>query len=317
MTDHPQPMMKAARVHAFGPPEAIRVEDTPRPVPGAGEVLVRVHAAGVGPWDGWIRAGKSVLPQPLPLTLGSDLSGTVEAVGPGVAGFAAGDEVYGVTNPRFCGAYAEFAVAEAGMIARKPRGLGWVEAASVPVVASPPWQALAQAGLAAGNSVLIHGGAGAVGAYAVQLARQPGVRIVATASAGDLDHVRALGADQVIDHRAERFEEVAGPVDIVIDTVGGDTLDRSFAVLKPGGRLVSIVAQPDADRARQAGVRADFMLVRVNTADLDRITGRIEAGRLQTAVGPVLPLAEARIAHEMMEGLRPRAPRKIVLRVGA
>jgi NADPH:quinone reductase-like Zn-dependent oxidoreductase len=308
--------MIAARVHAFGPPEAIRVEPVPRPQPGAGEVLVRVHAAGVGPWDGWIRAGKSVLPQPLPLTLGSDLAGTVEALGPGVTGFAVGDAIYGVTNPRFCGAYAEYAVADAGMIARKPAGLDWVAAASVPVVAVTAWQALfEQGGLAAGQSVLIHGGAGAVGAYAVQLARRPGVRVIATASAGDLDHVRALGADQAIDHRAERFEDVAGPVDLVLDTVGGETLDRSFAVVKPGGMLVSIVAEPDADKARAAGIRAAFMLVKVNGADLDRIAERITAGQLKTAVGVVLPLAEARAAHEMLEGTRPRPPGKIVLQV--
>src|SRR5688572_28429950 len=159
--------MKAARVHQYGPPGTITLEDLPIPVPGPGEVLVRVHAAGVGPWDGWVRAGKSVLPQPLPLTLGSDFSGVVAAVGTGVAEFAPGDEVFGVTNPRFTGAYAEYAVAAAGMIAKKPPSLTHVDAASVPVVAVTAWQALFdEARLERGASVLIHGAAGNVGGYA-------------------------------------------------------------------------------------------------------------------------------------------------------
>ena len=174
--------MKAWRVHAFGPPEAMRFERVARPAPGAGEVLVKVHAAGVGPWDGWIRSGKSALPQPLPLTLGSDLSGVIEAVGLDVTGLQIGDSVYGVTNPRFIGAYAEYAVASAAMIARKPASLGHIEAASVPVIAVTAWQGLFdESRLTKGQTVLIHGGAGNVGAYAVQMARGAGLRCIATA----------------------------------------------------------------------------------------------------------------------------------------
>src|SRR5690349_1616183 len=162
--------MMAWRVHAFGPPETMQFERVPRPDPGPGEVLVKVHAAGVGPWDGWIRAGKSALPQPLPLTLGSDLSGEIQAVGPDVSELRVGDQVYGVTNPRFIGAYAEYALASAAMIARKPTSLSHIEAASVPVIAVTAWQGLFdQAQLTAGRTVLIHGAAGNVGAYAVQL----------------------------------------------------------------------------------------------------------------------------------------------------
>src|SRR5512144_2427477 len=169
--------MMAWRVHEFGPPQVMKFEPVARPKPGPGEVLVHVHAAGVGPWDGWIRAGKSALPQPLPLTLGSDLSGIVAAVGSGISGMAVGDQVFGVTNTQFLGAYAEYAVASAGMLAKKPNSLSYVEAASVPVVAVTAWQGLFDhARLEAGQTVLIHGAAGNVGAYAVQLARRARLR---------------------------------------------------------------------------------------------------------------------------------------------
>src|SRR4051812_37854486 len=159
-----RPSMKAWRVHEFGPPETMIFETVPRPDPGPGEVLVKVHAAGVGPWDAWIRAGKSALPQPLPLTLGSDLSGEVVALGSRISGLAVGDQVFGVTNPQFVGAYAEYAVAAAGMLAIKPSSLSYVEAASVPVIAVTAWQGLFdQARLEAGQTVLIHGAAGNVG----------------------------------------------------------------------------------------------------------------------------------------------------------
>ncbi len=309
---------KACRVHAFGPPAAIVFEDVDLPEPGPGEMRVRVVAAGVGPWDGWIRAGKSVLPQPLPLTLGSDLSGVVEAIGPEVTGFAPGDEVFGVTNPRFVGAYAEHAIVAAGMMARKPRGLDHVDAASVPVIAVTAFQALhREADIRAGHTVLIHGAAGNVGAYAVQLAHQAGARVIATAGAADLDYVASLGADVVVDYRASRFEDVAREVDIVIDLVGGDTQARSFEVLKRGGVLASAVSAPDATLAAQHGIKANFFLVAVNTADLDRLAALIDDGRLQTSVGTILPLAGARSAHEMLEGTRSRPRGKIVLKVAA
>jgi NADPH:quinone reductase-like Zn-dependent oxidoreductase len=309
------PAMRAARVHAFGPPEAITIERLPIPTPGEGEVLVRVAAAGVGPWDAWIRAGKSVLPQPLPLTLGSDVSGTVEAVGPGVTGLRPGEAVYGATNPNFTGAYADHALAEAAMVARKPATLDHLHAASVPVIAVTAWQMLFDhARLAAGQRVLIHGGAGNVGAYAVQLASQAGAEVIATASAGDLDRVRELGAQEVIDFRAIPFETVARDVDAVIDLVGGETLNRSFAVLKPGGVLVSAVAEPDQARATEHGVRALFMLVSVTAVALTEIARLIDAGRLRTQVGEVLPLEQAVLAHRMLGGA-PHKPGKIVLRV--
>lgn len=308
--------MKAYRVHEFGGPEVIRAEEVERPGPGSGEVLVKVHTAGVGPWDGWIRSGHSALPQPLPLTLGSDISGIVEAVGEDVQAFQRGDAVYGVTNPRFIGAYAEYAIATAGMIALKPKTIDDVEAASIPVIAVTAKQALfSQAGLKQGDTVLIHGAAGNVGAYAVQLARKAGLKVVATGSAEDIMEIKRLGADQVIDHRGARFEEQVSDVDAVIDLVGGETQIRSFAVLKRGGKLISAVSQPDQALAAEHGVTAAFFLVAVSTAELDEISAMVDDGFLKTNVGTVLPLSDAITAHEMLEGKRPRNKGKIVLKV--
>ena len=179
------------------------------PAPGRGEALVRVAAAGVGPWDALIREHKSEVKSPLPLTLGSDLAGVVEAAGPDVSGLKAGDEVYGATNPQFIGAYAEYALASAGMIAQKPPGLSWTEAASVPVVGVTAWQMLFDyAHAKAGQTVLVHGGAGNVGAYAVQIARQAGLHVVATASANDATFVRSLGAERVLDYRGKDLRKM-------------------------------------------------------------------------------------------------------------
>lgn len=305
--------MKAVRVHEFGGLEAIVLEEVERPAPGDGEVLVRVRAAGVGPWDAWVRSGRSKIAPPLPLTLGSDLSGVVEDVGPGVSRFRAGDEVFGVTNAQFTGANAEFAVAEAGMLASRPVRLSYVEAASVPVVASTAWQMVFDHGaVIEGMRVLVHGAAGNVGAYAVQLARRAGAEVVATAYARDADFVRSLGAARVIDPQAERFEDEVKDVAVVIDTLGGETLARSFAVLAPGGVLVSSAAPPDPEEAARRGVRAVFFLVDVTAAGLGRLTRLFDAGSLATNVGEVLALDAAREAHAMLEG-KPHRRGKIVL----
>ncbi|WP_216856507.1 NADP-dependent oxidoreductase [Acidisphaera sp. S103] len=311
------PPTKACRIDRFGPPDVITLADIERPAPAAGEILVRVRAAGVGPWDAWIRSGKSALPQPLPLTLGSDLSGIVAAIGPGVTGLRAGDAVFGVTNPNFTGAQADYAVARAGMIALKPEGIDDIDAASVPVVAVTAWQALfGEAGLTRGQTVLIHGAAGNVGGYAVQLARWARLTVCATASAKDLDYVHGLGAHAVIDYRAGRFEDAVHGVDAVIDLVGGDTQARSFSALKRGGVLVSAVSLPDQALAARHGVTARFFLVDVTTERLVRIGEMLQQGILRTDVGAVLPLAAARSAHAMLEGTRPHPRGKIVLRIG-
>jgi NADPH:quinone reductase-like Zn-dependent oxidoreductase len=316
--DQTHSSMMAWRVHEFGPPNVMRFEQVLRPTPGPSEVLVKVEAAGVGPWDGWIRAGKSALPQPLPLTLGSDLSGEIVAVGPGVSDLYVGDQVYGVTNPRFIGAYAEYALAFAAMVSRKPTSLTYIEAASVPVIAVTAWQALFdQAQLKAGQTVVVHGAAGNVGAYAVQLARRAGVRTIATASTDDIPFVRNLGADTVIDFKTQRFEEEVRNADAVIDLVGGETQKRSFQVLRRGGKLISAVSRPDQHLAQSHGIEATFFLVNVTSQHLADIAGLLDGGKLRTRVGAALPLADAREAHFMLERVRPQPKGKIVLTVGA
>lgn len=307
--------MKAVRVHHFGGVEAIVHEEVPWPEPAMGQVLVRVKAAGVGPWDAWVRAGKSAIRQPLPLTLGSDFSGIVEKTGPQVAGFKPGVEIFGVTNSQFTGAYAEYAVADAGMIAPKPVALSHVQAASVPVVATTAWQMVFdRGGVVRGQRVLVHGAAGNVGGYAVQFARRAGAEVIGTVSSRDVEYVKTLGADFAIDVRTTRFEDVVKDADVVIDTIGGETLDRSFKVLKPGGVLVSAVGRPDQEKAARHQVRSMFFLVRVTGEGLDRIAGLIDSGQLSTDVGEILPLKEARLAHQMLGG-KPHKRGKIILLV--
>jgi NADPH:quinone reductase-like Zn-dependent oxidoreductase len=308
--------MMAWRVHEFGPPNVMRFERVPRPSPGPGEVLVKVEAAGVGLWDAWIRAGQDALP--LPLILGSDLSGEIVATGPGVSELRVGEPIYGVTNSQFIGAYAEYALASAAMVSSKPTSLTYIEAASVPVISVTAWQALFdQAQLKAGQTVIIHGAAGNVGSYAVPLARRAGVQTIATVATDDIPFVRDLGANTVIDYRTQRFEEEVRDVDAVIDLVGGETQNRSFQVLRRGGKLISAVSHPDQHLAESHGVKAAFFLVNVTSEYLAEIAGLVDGGKLRARVGAVLPLADAREAHFMLERVRPQPKGKIVLAVGA
>ena len=307
--------MKAARIHRFGPPDVIVIDDVPQPTPDPDQVLIRVAAAGVGPWDELIREQKSAVNSPLPITLGSDLAGIVVLAGADVHHCKPGDKVYGATNPEFIGAYTEYALASAKMIARKPESLSFAEAASVPVVAVTAWQMLFDyAKVQPGQSVLIHGAAGNVGAYAVQLAHHAGLRVFATAGSSDLAFVRSLGAETVIDYRATRFEDAVPPVDIVLDMVGGETRKRSFRVIRPGGILVSVVSDAPAEAGAPAGVRTVFFLVDVTTARLELLTNLFDRGELKARVGTVLPLDQARIAHEMLGGA-PHKNGKIILNV--
>lgn len=308
--------MKAARILDFGPPSMIRIDDLPQPEPAAGQLLVRVKAAGVGNWDALIREGKVRL-QPLPIILGSELSGVVEAVGAEVSGFEPGDAVYGATNDQFSGAYAEYALPFARRMAQKPRRLSFIEASSVPIVAVTAWQMLFEyARVSAGQTVLVHGAAGNVGGYAVQLARQAGVHVNATSGSTHLDYVRSLGAEKVLDYRTERFEETLGGVDAVLDTVGGDAQQRSFRILKPDGILVSIVSPVPEETQKRCRIRAAYFYVDVTTERLNKITQLFDAGKLLTDVGTVLPLEKANLAHEMLGGA-PHRRGKIVLSVAA
>lgn len=307
--------MKAVRIHSFGGPEVLVYEDAPRPTMGGDEVLVRVHAASINPVERFVRGGylQGRVEFTLPLILGLDLSGVVEAVGPGVTGIAVGDAVYGYSNMMRQGAYAEYAAVGANEVAPKPKTIDHVAASAVPLAGLTAWQALDLLGLTGGQSVLVHGAGGGVGTFAVQFAVQRGVRVLATAAAHNGDLLRALGVDQVIDYTITNFEDVVDNVDGVLDLVGGDVQARSLAVLKPGGVLVTTAGQPDAAAAEASGVRALGMMAYADPTQLALIGGLIDAGAVKPVVSEVFPLAEARQAHALAE--RGHAQGKIVLRV--
>lgn len=308
-------MTAAVRIHKFGPPSVMVFEEIPRPIAGPGQVLVEVRAAGVGSWDVLVRNGRSALPQPLPLTLGSDLAGIVLEVGKGVDSFSHGDAVFGVTNRCFTGAYARHAVAAADMLALKPAPVPFAEAASAPVAAVTAWQMLFDhGGVAEGTRVLVHGGTGSVGAYAVQLAHRAGAIVVAMISEPDAAYVRSLGADEVHGYGSDCVTETIAPVDVVIDTIGGAILEQSFALVRPGGIVVSSVSPPPNEAASRSGVRGGFFIVDVTRSYLEPIAELLASGELVANIGLVVPLAEAQHAHRLLER-RSRRPRgKIVLR---
>ncbi len=292
--------MKSICLRARGGPEAFAYEEAPQPRPGDGEVLVRVHAAGVIHTElSWAptwttRAGE---PRPLPVIPGHEFSGAIAALGSGVRDVRVGDLVYGLNDWYRDGAWAEYCVARVADVARKPAGVDHVHAAATPISALTAWQGLFErAGLAAGQRVLIHGAAGGVGTFAVQLACRRGARVTGTASAANLDFVRSLGADEVIDYRAERFEDVVRDVDVVFDTVGGETLTRSWGVLKPGGRLVTVAAS--GERTTDERIRAAYFIVEPSRAQLAEVARLIDGGALRPVVAAVFPLAEARQAYQ-------------------
>lgn len=306
--------MKAIVVRQYGGPEVLKYEDVPVPIPGEGDVLLKVEAAGVNPGEAKIRQGNFAEYHTLPFILGYDLAGTVAGVRPGVTQFAVGDAVY--TNPDSTrnGGYAEFTAVRASEIAPRPKSLDAVHAASVPLAGLTAWQALFKVGgLASGQTILIHGGAGAVGAFAVQFARNAGATVIATAGRAEREYVQELGAQTVVDYKTERFEDAAKGVDVVLDTMGGEIQTRSLTVLRPGGVLVATPAPPDQDAARAHGVIARMVGVTPNAAQLAEIAALIDAGRVKTRVGLVLPLSEARQAHERLE--RGGTHGKIVLTV--
>lgn len=302
--------MKALRLRARGP-AVLAYEDAPRPDPVAGEVLVRVHAAAVTPTElEWAPTSTTQdgAPRPLPLVMGHEFSGEVAAIGAGVASLAAGDAVYGMNDWFRDGAQAEYCVARADEVAPKPRTIDHVHAAATPISALTGWQGLVDRGrVAAGERVLIHGGSGGVGLFAVQLARRLGAHVVATASAGQLDFVRELGAHEVLDYRATRFDDAVRDVDLVFDTVGGETLARSWSVLRSGGRVVTIAATSEYTHEPRA--QAAFFIVEPKRDELIEIARRIDAGELRVVVGAVFALAQGRdaYAHEPARG-------KVVLR---
>lgn len=308
--------MKAVAMHAYGGPEVLKYEDAARPDPATGEVLVRVHAAAVNPVDWKVRAGhlRGFLNYSLPLIPGWDLSGVVDATGAGVTDWKQGDAVYARPDLRRNGAYAEYIAVRASELGRKPRSIDHVQASAIPLACLTAWQALFDAGgLKAGQRVLIHAAAGGVGTFAVQLAKWKGAHVVGTASERNHAFLRELGADEVIDYTKTNFEEVVRDVDVVLDTLAGQTRDRSWNVLKKDGILVSILGQPSPDDAAQHGVRAAGVFVEPNQAQLGEIAKLVDSGKLRPIIETVLPLAQAARAHEMNQTLHTRG--KIVLQV--
>ncbi|MFG0275446.1 MAG: NADP-dependent oxidoreductase [Phycisphaerales bacterium] len=305
-------LMRAIRVHAFGGPEVLRLEDVERPTPGEGELLVRVRAAGVNPVDWKIRSGS--FGSELPLTPGYDISGEVAAVGEGVESFAVGDEVFAYLSLDRGGGYAEYAIVQEGEAALKPKRLPHMQAAGVPLAALTAWQALVdKADLQPGQTVLIHAGAGGVGHFAVQIAKARGATVIATASERNHELLYELGADVVIDYRTRRFEEVATEVDVVLDSIGGETQERSFQTLKKGGILVSIVQPPSQEQLDAHGVRGTVFLVEPSGAQLATLAQLIEEGKLKPHIGATFPLRSAHRAHALSETGHARG--KIVLLV--
>src|SRR6478672_5446365 len=307
-------IMKAIRIHQYGGPEVLAQVEMQRPAPGANEVLIKVHAASVNPVDWKMRTGymKDFLPLALPATLGSDVSGTVEGVGPGATRFKRGDEVYASLGLEG-GGYAEYAVAKEPIVAGKPSTLDHVHAAAVPVAGLTAWQALFEvAQLRAGQKVLIHGAAGGVGNFAVQFGKAKGAYVIGTASSKNQAFLGELGVDKAVDYQKTRFEDAVRDVDVVLDTVGGETQERSFKVLKKGGILVSLVQPPSQESATKYGVRALFYGGHASSSDLAQIAKLIDDGKVKPVVETVLPLADARRAHELSQSGHARG--KIVLK---
>ena len=310
--------VKAIRTHGRGGPEQLFFEDAPLPEVRRGDVLLQVRATGITPTElTWDETYQNADGAPrIPSIPGHEVSGVVERMAPDVTDLRPGDEVYGLADFPRDGAAAEFAAVRAANLALKPRSIAHVQAAALPLSALTAWQALFEhAHLVAGQSVLIHGGAGGVGSLAVQLARWRRARVIATASGRDTAFVRSLGADDVIDYHATRFEEALRDVDVVLDTIGGETRERSWRVLRKGGALITLVSPIPAGVAEQHGVRGIFFIVRGNRGQLDQISALVDEEKLKPVIAEVLPLARAREAFEL--GAEIHSPGKIVLQARA
>ena len=309
--------MKAIVINAYGNEDVLNYVDVERPEPKADEVLVRVHVAAVNPADWKIRDGMGErFGLKLPLILGGDIAGTIKTVGVEVKNFKQGDAVYGMTvSGGFSGGYAEYALAKADAIVLKPESLNFDEAAAISIGALTAWQAMFDlAKLSSGQRILITGASGGVGSMAVQLAKAKGAFVIGTASGRNEKYVRDLGADEFVDYTQQPFEEVVKDVDVVFDTIGGDTLERSFQTLKKGGFLVSSAGTPSEEKARESGLEAAFVFCKSNAQQLGEINRLIDDDKLRIHIETVLPLTEVKKAHQLSQSGRTRG--KIVLQIG-
>ncbi len=308
--------MKAIQMDDYGGPEVLHLREAPEPVAGAGEVVVEIHAASVNPADWKVRDGlrRDVVTVAFPHVLGRDFSGVVRELGPGVADFAPGEAVFAVTERGREGAYAEAIAIRAALAARKPAALSHAEAAALALTGLTALVSLEDtAALAPGETVLVHGGAGGVGSFAVQYARHVGARVFATASARNHDYVRGLGADTVIDYTSQDFAQAVPACDVVFDTVGGEVHRRSFAVLRSGGRLIHIAPAPAGFEAPRRDVTVVRAEVRRDRRHLERIVELVQSGAVRPPEITHMPLAEASAAHELSKAGHVRG--KIVLDV--
>ena len=306
--------MKAVVAHEYGAPEVLKFEEVPRPEPKEDEALVRVIASGVNPADPLTLSGKYAreFGTRLPLIPGYDIAGIVEKTGPNVTKLKAGDAVYGY--PTFGGGWADYVTVKEWEVAAKPKSLNFVEAASVPMGALTAWQALVDvAKLHAGQTILIHGGSGGVGSFAVQIAKARGARVIATASTANQDLLRQLGADVAVDYAKTRFDDVAKDVDVVLDPVGKETLARSYDVVKKGGIVMSLVARPDPVELKKRGIHGAGISAHPDAADLAEIGQLIDAGKIKPIVTQILPLSEAITAQQQAATHHTRG--KVVLQI--
>jgi len=308
--------MKAIVIHEYGSPEVLKYEDVPRPEPKADQILIRVIAAGVNPVDGMIRSGMFAKDGngAFPMVLGGDIAGVVERVGNKITKFKAGDPVFAYVSLDSGGGYAQYTVVPEHDAAPKPTSLTYIEAAAVPIVALTAWQALIDtAKLNAGQTVLIHGGSGGVGSFAIQIAKARGAKVIATASTANQDLLKQLGTDVAVDYTKQKFEDIAKDVDVVLDSVGKDTLTRSYGVVKKGGIIVSLVARPNQSDLEKHGIRGVALSVEPNSGELAQIGKLIDEKKIRVIVSQTFPLSEAKKAQDQVASGHTRG--KIVLKL--
>src|SRR6201993_3587948 len=308
------PMMRAVVAHEYGAPDVLKNEQVQRPEPNADEALVRVIASSRNPADPLTLSGKYAkeFGTHLPLIPGYDIAGVVEKTGANVSKLKVGDAVYGY--PTFGGGWAQYVTVKEWEVAAKPKSLNFVEAAAVPMGALTAWQSLVDvAKLQPGQTILIHGGSGGVGSFAVQIAKARGARVIATASTANQDLLKQLGADVAVDYTKTKFEDVAKDVDAVLDPVGKETLARSYGVVKKGGIVMCLVALPDRAELQKRGIHGAAISAHPDTADLTEIAHLIDAGKIKPIVTQVLPLSEAIAAQQQAATHHTRG--KVVLRI--
>ncbi|MFY4776914.1 NADP-dependent oxidoreductase [Metabacillus sp. RGM 3146] len=310
--------MKAIVIEKYGGKDQLKEMELEQPVPGESQVLVKLHATSVNPIDWKLREGylKEMMPFEFPIVLGWDAAGIVEQIGENVKGFKKGDEVFARPETTNRGTYAEYTLVDDHLLAFKPKAISFEEAAAIPLAGMTAWQCLFDFGkVKEGDKVLIHAGSGGVGTYAIQFAKHKGAYVITTASGKNADFVKSLGADEVINYKEQDFEKEVENVAFVLDSMGGEIQKKSFAVLKKGGRMASIVEKPDEELAKEHGVTAEMVWLEPNGKQLEEIAELLQAKKVKSIVGETFPLTEQGVkdAHELSESHHAKG--KIVIRM--